>query len=64
MGSAEEMAMLPLHAGFRANSLFRGAPNRRTGKVDATAAQRETRNKLVFHRVVMHKIAMEHLIYW
>jgi len=58
------MATLPLLAGSRAKSLCGGVPNRHTGKVDAAPAQRETHNKPDFHRVVMHNIAMEHLIYW
>lgn len=64
MGSAEEMATLPLLAGSALIHSFEELPSRRSGKVDAAPDQRETHNKLVFHRVVMHKIAMEHPICW
>ena len=63
MGSAEEMVALPF-AHCLAKSPCRDVLRRRYGKVDAAPAQMETRYKHVFHRHLMHKIAVEHLIYW
>jgi hypothetical protein len=61
MGSAEGMAALPLHAGSPRKVTLSRAPSRRSGKVDAGPAQGETHYNLVFHRHLVHKIAVEHL---